>query len=66
MCTSGTSLDTIRLARPSRMAVFPTPGGPMRTGFDFVRRERTGIFNVSGDTCSLVNEARTLNGTTNF
>lgn len=27
--TSGTSLATMRLARPSRMAVFPTPGGPM-------------------------------------
>jgi hypothetical protein len=39
--TSGTSLETMRLARPSRMAVLPTPGGPMRTGLDFVRRERT-------------------------
>lgn len=55
--TSGTSLDTILLARPSRIAVLPTPGGPMScrtvskdhcgwwglltTGLDFVRRERT-------------------------
>lgn len=30
--TSGTSLDTIRLAKPSRMAVLPTPGGPMSCG----------------------------------
>jgi len=30
--TSGTSLDTILLARPSRMAVLPTPGGPMSCG----------------------------------
>ena len=27
--TSGTSRATIRLARPSIIAVFPTPGGPM-------------------------------------
>lgn len=27
--TSGTSFATIRLARPSRIAVLPTPGGPM-------------------------------------
>lgn len=27
--TSGTSFATIRLANPSRMAVLPTPGGPM-------------------------------------
>jgi len=27
--TSGTWFDTILLAKPSRMAVFPTPGGPM-------------------------------------
>lgn len=27
--TSGTSLATILLARPSRIAVFPTPGGPI-------------------------------------
>lgn len=27
--TSGTSFDTIRLASPSKMAVFPTPGGPI-------------------------------------
>jgi hypothetical protein len=38
---SGTSLDTIRCARPSTMAVLPTPGSPMRTGLFLVRRERT-------------------------
>jgi hypothetical protein len=27
--TSGTSLETIRLANPSSIAVFPTPGGPI-------------------------------------
>ena len=30
----------IRRARPSAMAVFPTPGSPMRAGLFFVRRER--------------------------
>lgn len=39
--TSGTSLETIRLANPSRIAVFPTPGGPINTGLDLVRRDRT-------------------------
>ncbi len=35
--TSGTSFATIRLARPSRIAVLPTPGGPISfKGFDFV------------------------------
>ena len=38
---SGTSPRTIRWARPSTMAVLPTPGSPISTGLFFVRRERT-------------------------
>ena len=38
---SGTSSSTIRWARPSTIAVLPTPGSPIRTGLFFVRRERT-------------------------
>jgi hypothetical protein len=34
-------LATMRWARPSTMAVLPTPGSPMRTGLFLVRRERT-------------------------
>ena len=37
---SGTSPRTIRWARPSAMAVLPTPGSPMRTGLFFVRRRQ--------------------------
>ena len=40
---SGTSPATIRWARPSTIAVFPTPGSPIRTGLFFVRRESTWI-----------------------
>ena len=40
---SGTSPDTILLARPSTMAVFPTPGSPISTGLFFVRRDKTCI-----------------------
>ena len=40
---SGTSPETIRLARPSTMAVFPTPGSPIKTGLFFVLRESTCI-----------------------
>src|ERR1700682_5448623 len=36
---SGTSPATMRWARPSTMAVLPTPGSPMRTGLFLVRRE---------------------------
>ncbi len=35
----GTSPRTIRSARPSAMAVFPTPGSPIRTGLFLVLRE---------------------------
>ena len=35
------SPETIRWARPSAMAVLPTPGSPIRTGLFFVRRDRT-------------------------
>ena len=37
---SGTSPRTIRWARPSAMAVLPTPGSPINTGLFFVLRER--------------------------
>jgi hypothetical protein len=40
---SGTSPATIRWARPSTIAVFPTPGSPIRTGLFFVRRLSTWI-----------------------
>ena len=40
MSTSGTVPSTIFWASPSTMAVFPTPGSPMRTGLFFVRRAR--------------------------
>ena len=38
--SSGTSPRTIFRARPSAMAVLPTPGSPMRQGLFLVRRER--------------------------
>ena len=37
---SGTSLLTMAWARPSTMAVLPTPASPTRTGLFFVRRRR--------------------------
>ena len=37
---SGTSPLTMRCARPSTMAVLPTPGSPIRIGLFLVRRER--------------------------
>ena len=40
---SGMSPATIRCARPSTIAVFPTPGSPIRTGLFLVRRDRTWI-----------------------
>ncbi len=40
---SGTSPLTIRSARPSAIAVLPTPGSPIRTGLFLVRRDRTWI-----------------------
>ena len=40
---SGTSPSTIRWARPSTIAVLPTPGSPIRTGLFLVRRLRTWI-----------------------
>ena len=36
----GTSLETMRCARPSATAVLPTPGSPISTGLFFVRRDR--------------------------
>ena len=38
---SGTSPETMRWARPSTIAVLPTPGSPISTGLFFVRRDRT-------------------------
>ena len=38
---AGTSPEVIRWARPSTIAVFPTPGSPISTGLFFVRREST-------------------------
>ena len=38
---SGTSPAMIRCARPSTIAVLPTPGSPMSTGLFLVRRDRT-------------------------
>ncbi len=40
---SGTSLLTIACARPSTIAVLPTPGSPISTGLFFVRRLNTSI-----------------------
>ncbi len=39
----GTSLSEIRCARPSTIAVLPTPGSPISTGLFFVRRQRIWI-----------------------
>ena len=39
----GTSPLTIRCARPSTMAVLPTPGSPSSSGLFLVRRDRTCI-----------------------
>ena len=38
---SGTSPATMRCARPSTMAVLPTPGSPISTGLFLVRRDST-------------------------
>ena len=40
---SGTSPAMMRWARPSTIAVFPTPGSPISTGLFFVRRDSTWI-----------------------
>ena len=40
---SGTSPSAMRWARPSTMAVLPTPGSPMSTGLFFVLRDRIWI-----------------------
>ena len=40
---SGTSPRTMRCARPSTMAVLPTPGSPISTGLFLVLRERMRI-----------------------
>ncbi|CKV10348.1 Uncharacterised protein [Mycobacterium tuberculosis] len=38
---SGTSPATMRCARPSTIAVLPTPGSPISTGLFLVRRDST-------------------------
>ena len=38
--SSGTLPETISCARPSAIAVFPTPASPMRTGLFLLRRQR--------------------------
>jgi hypothetical protein len=38
--TSGTSPSTILRARPSAIAVLPTPGSPTNSGLFFCRRQR--------------------------
>ena len=38
---SGTSPLTIRCAKPSTIAVLPTPGSPISTGLFLVRRDKT-------------------------
>ena len=44
---AGTSSCTIRCAKPSTMAVLPTPGSPISTGLFFVRRLRIVIIRSS-------------------
>ena len=41
--TSGTSPWTMRSARPSAIAVLPTPGSPTNSGLFFERRQRIWI-----------------------
>ena len=43
---SGTSLLTTCCAKPSAIAVLPTPGSPINTGLFFVRRANTSITRV--------------------
>ena len=52
---SGTSPLTMRWARPSTMAVLPTPASPIKTGLFLVRRERTW-------TIRLISESRPITG----
>ncbi len=42
LSVSGTSPVTMRCARPSAMAVLPTPGSPISTGLFFVRGRGSG------------------------
>ncbi|OPY20815.1 MAG: hypothetical protein A4E23_01041 [Methanomethylovorans sp. PtaU1.Bin073] len=48
---SGTSFFATRCARPSTMAVLPTPASPISTGLFFLRRERISIVRLIS--CSL-------------
>ena len=56
---SGTLPSTMRWARPSTMAVLPTPGSPRRMGLFLVRRERIWMMRstsfsrpISGSNCA--------------
>src|SRR6266436_4157647 len=53
--TSGTSLSTMRLARPSAMAVLPTPASPTNSGLFFCRRHSTWM-------ARLISELRPMTG----
>ncbi len=53
--SSGTSPETIAWARPSTIAVLPTPASPSRTGLFFVRRQSTWITRS-------ISEARPITG----
>mmetsp|Transcript_14500 Transcript_14500/g.38813 ORF Transcript_14500/g.38813 Transcript_14500/m.38813 type:complete len:284 (-) Transcript_14500:113-964(-) len=55
---SGMSPSEMRWARPSAMAVFPTPGSPMRTGLFFWRRAR--IWMVRSSSASRPTSGSTL------
>ena len=65
---SGTSPRTIRCARPSAIAVLPTPGSPMSTGLFFDLRDRIRITlrisesrPITGSSfCSLARSTRSL------
>jgi hypothetical protein len=51
---SGTLFSTMRSASPSAIAVFPTPGSPIRMGLFFLRRERTWITRSISDSRPMI------------
>src|SRR5258707_15637389 len=53
--TSGTSESTMRFAKPSAIAVLPTPASPTNSGLFFCRRHRTWI-------ARLISELRPITG----
>ena len=67
----GTSSVIIRWASPSTIAVFPTPGSPIRTGLFLVRRQRTWMILLISSSrpitgSSLFCEARLVRSRVNF